>query len=167
MTTRARFDGKRSFKVATLLFAAVVSVSASVCSVPKAFGAMPTATIGDGNVVKLEVAATPQEITRGLMYRTSIPEDCGMVFLFHPERPVNFWMYHTLISLDMCFIRNGKIIKICQDVPPCHSEDKDKCPLYPSGGEILVSEVIELKGGYTRRHGIKEGDSVSFTVPGQ
>jgi len=142
-------------------------LSAGLGYFPKAFGAMPTATIGNGNVVKLEVAATPQEITRGLMYRTSIPEDCGMVFLFHPERPVNFWMYHTLISLDMCFIRNGKIIKICQDVPPCRSEKKEDCPLYPAGGEILVSEVIELKGGYTRRHGIKEGDTVSFTVPGQ
>jgi uncharacterized membrane protein (UPF0127 family) len=167
MTTKVRFDGKRSFKAATFFFAVLLSTSASLSFIKGALAAMPTATIGNGNVVKLEVAASPQEIQRGLMYRTSIPEDNGMVFLFHPEKSVNFWMYHTLISLDMCFIRNGKIVKLCQDVPPCKSENKEECPLYPAGGEIVVSEVIELKGGYARRHGIKEGDSVSFAVPGQ
>jgi len=128
---------------------------------------MPTVTIGTGNVVKLEVASTDAEIARGLMYRTSLPEDCGMVFLFRPTRAVSFWMYHTLISLDMCFVKDGKIIAICQEVPPCRSQNAQDCPTYPSGGPIAVSEVIELKGGYARRHGIKEGDPVTFTIPGQ
>ncbi len=128
---------------------------------------MPTVNFGNGNIVKLEVASTDAEIARGLMFRTSLPEDCGMVFLFHPARSVSFWMYHTLISLDMCFVRDGKIIKLCQDVPPCRSQSADRCPTYPAEGPILVSEVIELKGGYARRHGIKEGDSLSFTIPGQ
>jgi uncharacterized membrane protein (UPF0127 family) len=167
MTVKVKLDGGKGFNVRKFVATLLLSLSASAGMVRAASGGMPTATIGKGNVVKLEVAATPTEIARGLMFRTSLPEDCGMVFLFHPERGVNFWMYHTLISLDMCFIRNGKIIKICQDVPPCRSEKKEDCPLYPAGGEIVVSEVIELAGGYTRRHGIKEGDIVSFNVPGK
>jgi uncharacterized protein len=127
---------------------------------------MPKVKIGD-NVIKLEVASTPEAIERGLMYRTSLPEDQGMVFLFVPPRPVKFWMYHTLIPLDMCFIYEGKIVKLFQDVPPCHSANPTECPTYPKEDPgILVTEVVELKGGYAKSHGIKEGDSVHFDLPG-
>jgi uncharacterized membrane protein (UPF0127 family) len=132
----------------------------------KASAEMPTATIGNGNVVKLEVASTWPEIEKGLMYRTSLAEDSGMVFIFHPAQEERFWMYHTLISLDMCFIRDGKIVKLFEDVPPCHSEDPHGCPTYPADRGINVSEVIELKAGYAKRHNIKEGDPVKFEIPG-
>jgi len=124
---------------------------------------MPSVKIGK-NVVKLEVAASDKEIQRGLMYRTSMPEDQGMVFLFHPPRAVNFWMYHTLIPLDMLFVKDGKIVKIFENVPPCRSEDPKECPLYPEGPGMTVSEVIELNGGYSKRHEVKEGDSVNFQI---
>ncbi len=146
---------------------AILAVSLTLLSGASALAEMPTVTLGKDSVVKLEVASTPQEIEHGLMNRTALPEDSGMVFIFHPEQHVHFWMYHTLISLDMCFIRNGKIVQIFKDVPPCKSENSDDCPLVPSNREgLLVSEVIELKAGYVRRHGIKEGDPVVFHVPG-
>lgn len=125
---------------------------------------MPMAKIGD-NVVKLEVAATEAEIQRGLMFRTSLADDAGMVFLFRPPRPVNFWMYNCLIHLDMLFVKDGKIIKIFENVPPCKSKDYHDCPTYPAGDGILVSEVIEVKGGYAKEHNVKEGDAVSFDLP--
>src|SRR6516225_7899828 len=126
---------------------------------------MPVARIAGNHTVHLEVASTEAEIEHGLMYRTSLPEDCGMVFLFAPPLAVKFWMYHTLISLDMYFIHNGKIVRICQNVPPCRSENPMDCPTYPEGERCVVSEVLELNGGYTKRHGIKEGDSVVFELP--
>lgn len=127
---------------------------------------MPMVRIGKDNVVKLEVALSDEEIQRGLMYRTSMPQDAGMVFLFRPPRPVNFWMYHTLISLDMLFVKDGKIVKIFEQVPPCKSEDPNECPTYPPRGEgVLVSEVIEVNGGYAKAHGLKEGDPVVFDIP--
>ena len=82
-----------------------------------ALATMPTANIADGNIVKLEVASTPEQIERGLMYRTSLADGAGMVFLFHPPRPVKFWMYHTLIPLDMCFVLKGRIVKVFENVP--------------------------------------------------
>jgi uncharacterized protein len=124
---------------------------------------MPTAKIGP-NVIKLEVAASEQEIEHGLMYRTSMPEDQGMIFLFRPARKVNFWMYHTLIPLDMLFIHNGKVKKIFHDVPQCHSENPADCQLYPGGEGLEVSEVIEVNAGYAKRHDLKEGQSLSIDL---
>jgi uncharacterized membrane protein (UPF0127 family) len=123
----------------------------------------PIAVIGK-NKIQLEVAQSEQEITRGLMFRTSMPEDAGMVFLFDPPRPVNFWMYHTLIPLDMMFIKNNKIVKIFEQVPPCKSENPRECPRYPDGEGIEVTEVLEVNGGYVQKYGIKEGDRIYFTI---
>lgn len=140
-------------------------LSLVLASISAAVAKMPTARIGNGNTIKLEVASTPEEIERGLMYRTSLAEDAGMIFLFNPPRAVKFWMYHTLIPLDMCFIHKGRIVKVFENVPPCHSEDPRECITYPKEDPgILVSEVIELAGGYAKKHGIKEGDKVDFDL---
>ena len=126
---------------------------------------VPTVNIGEGNIVKLEVASTQEQIERGLMYRTSLADDAGMVFLFHPARPVKFWMYHTLIPLDMCFVLDGHIVKIFENVPPCRSENPQDCVTYPQEDPgISVTEVIELPTGYVKHHGIKAGDPVNFTL---
>lgn len=145
------------------LFMAVMFLSISFSQ--NAFAKTPMAEIGK-NKVKLEVAQTPEQIQRGLMFRQSMPEDAGMVFLFHPPRNVRFWMYHCFISLDMIFIKDGKIVKISNNVPPCRSPKPDECPLYPAEGEIEVSEVVEVNAGYCKRHGVKEGDAVNFTLDG-
>ncbi len=124
---------------------------------------MPTVKINNQEI-KLEIAQTPQEIERGLMMRTSLAPDSGMVFLFNPPKPVNFWMYNCYISLDMIFVRDGKIIKICENVPPERTKDYRKCPTYPPGEGIVVNQVIEVAGGYCQKKGIKEGDAVEFSL---
>ncbi len=134
-------------------------------SAPAALAKMPIAEIGK-NKIKLEVAITQQQIEHGLMERQSMPEDQGMVFLFRPESSVRFWMYDCFMSLDMMFIKDGKIQKISRDVPPYKGTDKAKAPLYPSDGEVTVTEVIEVNAGYCKRHGINDGDSVKFDLPG-
>ncbi len=132
---------------------------------PAAQAKVPLAQIGK-NIVKLEVALTDEQIQRGLMFRSSLPEDQGMIFLFRPPRKVRFWMYNCLISLDMLFIKDGKIVKISHDVAPCKSHKREDCPLYPDDGEIFATEVLELNAGYCARHGIKEGDLIEFSLPG-
>lgn len=121
----------------------------------------PVAQIGK-NKIKLEVAQTQAQIEKGLMFRTSMPENAGMVFLFQPPRPVRFWMHNCYMSLDMMFVKDGKIVHICHEVPPCRTAKPADCPLYPESGEIEVSEVIEVNPGYAKRHEIKEGDKVNF-----
>ena len=145
-----------------IAFAALAALT--IGSNLKAYAVEPSVTIGD-NKIKLEVAATEEAITRGLMYRTSMPENQGMVFLFHPQRAVKFWMYHTLIPLDMLFVKDGKIMKLCENVPPCKSTVPKDCPTYPEGPAVEVSEVIELNAGYASKHHIKEGDPVAYRLP--
>jgi hypothetical protein len=146
---------------------AVVSLLplAAAISAAAADAKMPTAQIGN-NKIKLEVASTPAQIQRGLMYRTAMPEDNGMVFIFRPARGVRFWMAHCFIPLDMLMIKDGKIVKIFENVPPQRDLPEDQCPTYPSAKEpeVTVSEVVEVNGGYAKRHGIKEGDQVKFSL---
>ncbi|MDX2230614.1 MAG: DUF192 domain-containing protein [Leptolyngbyaceae cyanobacterium bins.349] len=104
-------------------------------------------------VIQLEVATTPEQQAMGLMYRPQLEPNRGMLFPFNPPRPVNFWMKNVLINLDMVFLRDGKVIAIANNVPPCKTEP---CPFY--GPEGMVDQVIELRGGRAKELGIKSGD---------
>ena len=157
----------RPSNLGTLVRAGILACGATLLSSLSclAESKVPIIKFANGDTVKLEVAATVDEVRRGLMYRTSMPEGNGMVFLFRPAMAANFWMYHTLIPLDMLFINGGKIVKLFDSVPPCKSEKPEDCPRYPEGPGIVVSEVVELNAGWTKRHGVKEGDSVTFELP--
>ncbi len=105
--------------------------------------------------VFLQVAATPEEKTKGLMNVTNLPSNRGMVFIFRPAITVTFWMKDTLISLDMIFINNGEIVKIVRNALPNQTSI-----LYPSDKE--VTEVIEVNSGFSDAHEINVGDTVEF-----
>lgn len=110
-----------------------------------------------GKEINLEVAQTPQEKATGLMYRTALADDRGMLFLFQPAQPISFWMKNTLIPLDMVFLRDGIVKEIASKVPPCTS---DPCPSYGAGTN--VDQVIELRGGRAAELGLKVGDRVTI-----
>jgi uncharacterized protein len=108
--------------------------------------------------LKLAVAASPLQQQMGLMYRTALPDDEGMLFNFDPARPVAFWMKNTLMPLDMLYIRSGIVREIQANVPPCKA---DPCPSYPS--KTTIDQVIEIRGGQAEKLGIKVGDRVVLT----
>jgi uncharacterized membrane protein (UPF0127 family) len=118
----------------------------------------PVATIrGAGAVteVALEVASTPEAQERGLMYRTSLADGHGMLFVFESETEHQFWMKNTLIPLDMIFIAaDGRITGIHPDATPL------------STAPITVGQssrfVLEVPGGFCARRGIVPGDRVEF-----
>lgn len=110
-----------------------------------------------GQVIQLEVAKTPDQQAMGLMFRTELAPDRGMLFPFNPPRPVGFWMKNTLIELDMVFLRNGKVVAVASNVPPCKA---DPCPAY--GPEASIDQVIELRGGRAKELGIKAGDRLAI-----
>lgn len=104
---------------------------------------------------RVEVARTDAEQARGLMYRTSLPEDGGMLFPFSPPRPASFWMKNTLIPLDMIFIRaDGSIARIAEETVPQSLESV-------SSGEPVIA-VFEIAGGRAAALGIVEGDHVGW-----
>ena len=102
----------------------------------------------------VEVAATPEQQERGLMFRRSLAGDRGMIFPYDPPQEVSFWMKNTLIPLDIIFIRSdGTIVRITE------AKALDLSPL-PAGEPI--SAVLEIRGGRAAELGIKEGDVASW-----
>jgi uncharacterized membrane protein (UPF0127 family) len=117
--------------------------------------------VGD-QIIGLEVAKTEQQQEMGLMYRKQLEDNRGMLFPFNPPRPVGFWMKNCFITLDMVFLRDGKVVAIAHNAPPCQ---KEPCPIY--GSPATIDQVIELRGGRAKELGIKEGDRlvVEFKPP--
>jgi hypothetical protein len=102
----------------------------------------------------VEVAATPEQQERGLMFRKSLAADRGMIFPYSPPQDVSFWMRNTLIPLDIIFIRaDGTIVRVT------NAKALDETPL-PSGEPIAA--VLEIRGGRAAELGIGEGDVVSW-----
>jgi len=102
----------------------------------------------------VEVAATPEQQERGMMFRKSVAPDRGMIFPYEPAQEVGFWMKNTLIPLDIIYIRSdGTIVRITK------AEALDLTPL-PSGEPITA--VLEIGGGRAAELGIKEGDIASW-----
>jgi uncharacterized protein len=107
--------------------------------------------------INLEAANTPREQEIGLMFRTSMPADRGMIFNFPTAVPANFWMKNTLIPLDIIFLRNRKVMNIQAHVPPCKT---DPCPGYGPTSNVLIDQVIELNAGQAKKLGLKVGDEL-------
>jgi uncharacterized membrane protein (UPF0127 family) len=117
----------------------------------------PRAILGDGFVIRLELAVTPEEISQGLMFRPSLDADRGMLFLFEAERVPSFWMKHMMIPLDLLFLDGkGAIVDIVENAQPCATEP---CPQYvPSRA---VSAVLEVSAGTAAGHALAVGDSIT------
>ena len=115
-----------------------------------------TVTSGDKvHVFKVEVARTAQQQARGLMFRTAMGADEGMLFPMDPPRGASFWMRNTVISLDLIFVGvDGRISNIAANAVPY-----DESPLRSAG---LVTAVLELNGGRAAELGLKAGDKVSW-----
>ena len=105
----------------------------------------------------VELALTPDEQSRGLMYRRSLPEGQGMLFDFKRDQETSFWMKNTYIPLDMIFIRgDGRIHRIAENTEPLSER------MVPSNGPIRA--VLEVIAGTTRKLGIAPGDRVAHPI---
>jgi uncharacterized membrane protein (UPF0127 family) len=100
--------------------------------------------------VKVEVARSADAVRRGLMYRTKLPAEEGMIFVFPDQRLRRFWMKNTCIPLDMLFIAaDGTVAGILEQVPVLNEVSRGvPCP---------ATYVLEMNAGWARRHGVKPG----------
>jgi uncharacterized protein len=109
------------------------------------------------HVFAVEIADTEAQRSKGLMFRKEMPEGEGMLFDFHREQEVSFWMRNTYIPLDMIFIRgDGRILRIAENTEPLSTR------LIPSGGPVRA--VLEVIGGTARKFGIAPGDQVAYPI---
>jgi uncharacterized membrane protein (UPF0127 family) len=115
----------------------------------------PSVELG-GKTFRVEIADTPEKQALGLMFRDSMPDDEGMIFIFPNETPRSFWMRNTRIPLDiMYFDKDLKMVSISADTPPCRVS---RCPSYPSTGPAMY--VLELNAGKASELGVGPGDKL-------
>jgi len=111
-------------------------------------------------VIEVEIASNPIEKAQGLMFRSELGENQGMLFMYDEGANPSMWMKNMLIPLDILFIdKNLQIVHVAENVLPCKEEDTDLCPKYSA--KVPVSLVLELPAHFVREHGVKIGNSVS------
>lgn len=107
--------------------------------------------------IQVEVAATPDAREKGLMFRTSMPDTHGMLFIFDNDAVRHFWMKNTCISLDMVFVDSRGVIVGIEENTRVLDEGTYAVPC-PS------RYVLEVRGGWCREHGVKPGQTVEMEI---
>lgn len=105
--------------------------------------------------IRIEIADTDSARTRGLMERTSLPEQSGMLFIFEDEMMRSFWMANTPLSLDILFVdADSQIVTI----------RKYTRPMSPQSVESTAPSrfVVEVPAGFSDTNGILEGDYITW-----
>lgn len=126
-------------------------------AVAPAVRTVPLTITADGREHRftVETAVTPEEQQKGLMFRTALPADGGMIFPMEPPRTASFWMKNTVIPLDLLFIRtDGTIALVAANTKPYSQE--------PVSAGVPVAGVLELRGGRAAELGIEQGDRVRW-----
>jgi uncharacterized membrane protein (UPF0127 family) len=107
--------------------------------------------------ITVEVTETPQEKATGLMFRTALADDAGMLFFYDSPQEITMWMRNTYIPLDMVFIRaDGRVHRIEASTEPLSDA------IIASHGEVTA--CLELAGGATERLGLNVGDRVEYRL---
>jgi len=102
----------------------------------------------------VELADTQDKRALGLMFRDSMPDDHGMLFVFPGETRRSFWMKNTRIPLDIFYFDSHlTLVSVAENTPPCRTPE---CPTYPSDGPAKY--VLELNAGKAAELGVKAGD---------
>jgi uncharacterized membrane protein (UPF0127 family) len=115
------------------------------------------ATTGDTlKVLDIEIADNDYEITQGLMFRKSMAENRGMLFIQQQERIQSFWMRNTHISLDIIFINSAMEIVSAQTYAKPYSEES-----LPSEEPAIY--ILEVNAGMMEKWGLEKGDKVAFS----
>jgi len=107
-----------------------------------------------GQRFTVDVADTQEKQALGLMFRDSMPDDQGMIFLFPGEAMRSFWMLNTRIPLDIFYFDSDlKLVSVAENTPPCRTQ---RCPNYPSSGPAKY--VLELNAGKAAELNVQTGD---------
>jgi uncharacterized membrane protein (UPF0127 family) len=146
-----------------LALAPLLLAMAAACTSPRGHDAPASAqprvvvenSTGAQHAVRVELARTEAERARGLMFRTSLDPDAGMLFVFEESANHGFWMQNTYIPLDMIFIDEaGRIVGIVENATPRSLEIREV--------GVPSRYVLEVNGGWSAAHGVRTGDRVRF-----
>ncbi len=135
----------------------IIALTAGICLPLHARTTTPVQieTQNKYTTVQAEIALTPEQQALGLMYRTDLPENNGMIFLFDAPKIVTMWMKNTYIPLDMIFFNSDGIITHIHKNAIPHNET------------IISSQtpavgVLEVNAGFAQKHGIGIGNKLIY-----
>ncbi len=155
----SKHQGVRPAIIGTILSFGLVTALAASCAAPaKATTdspnpSLPSVTLAVGSAtVTAEVARTEVQRERGLMFRTSLADGKGMLFIFDADSELSFWMKNTLIPLSLAYIASDGTIRQISDLTP------RSLAAVPS--ERAVRYALEVPQGWFGRAGVKVGDKV-------
>src|ERR1700739_1453702 len=147
----------RSFLLVILLVAALFASCGPKSTTLDDFATRPL-TLPGGQVLHVETEISNFELLRGLMYRTSLPPERGMLFVYPKPDHYQAWMYQTLIPLDIIWMDSGhQVVALDENVPPCPTQ-ASKCPKY--GGKMISSFALQIGGGLARKYGLHLGQTI-------
>ncbi len=127
------------------------------------FGAGGGTVAVKGHRFMAEIATTPREQQKGLMYRQSLAKGRCMIFIYDEDGSHGIWMKNCLISLDVVWISaDGKVVEMAENVPPCSPLRGDDCPTY--GGTVPARHFIEFAVGTIKSIGLKKGDRIGWDL---
>jgi len=110
-----------------------------------------------------EVAVTPQETGKGLMYRQSLAKDRCMFFVYGEDGYRPIYMKNCLIALDVVWVdAEGRVVELVERVPPCSPMRGEDCPTY--GGLVPARHFVEFQAGTIKRLGLKKGDRLGWDL---
>jgi uncharacterized membrane protein (UPF0127 family) len=112
----------------------------------------------NGEKFTVELAETSDKQALGLMFRDSMEEDHGMLFIFPNEARRSFWMKNCRFPLDIFYFNAGlELVSVSENTPPCRTS---RCPSYPSAGPAMY--VLELNAGKAAELQVKPGDKLEL-----
>ncbi|MEJ8568760.1 DUF192 domain-containing protein [Elongatibacter sediminis] len=136
-----------------------VAMLAALMLMASACRSEPTVMLG-GERFSVELATTSDEHALGLMFRESMPDDHGMLFIFPTEVTRSFWMKNTRIPLDIFYFdRDLRLVSVAENARPCRVP---RCPSYPSDGPARY--VLELNAGKAEELGVSAGDRLELDI---
>lgn len=122
-------------------------------------------TLPDGTTVKAEVMMNKTDMAKGMMFREALPEGRAMLFIHSSPNRYPYWMYQVKMPLDIVWLdQQRRIVEVVENAPPCTVKASEcaKPGVGTYGGTEVATSVLELPGGYARKHGVFKGAVLQF-----
>lgn len=143
-------------RVGLLLLSALLVVGA--CGSTHPDSGLPVIKVDvAGHTIKAEIAKTPEEQARGLMYRRDLGKNDGMLFVYEDDRVLSFWMKNTFVPLDILYIKADGTVATIKQMNPQVTRGHSS--------EVRVRYALEVNQGWCKAHGVEVGSKVTFELP--
>jgi uncharacterized membrane protein (UPF0127 family) len=112
-----------------------------------------------GKTLQVEIAQTESEREQGLSDRSSLCENCGMLFILGSPGFHGFWMKRMHFDIDMIWINGNKIVDITHSAKKPEASEFDS-PKIIYTSRVPADKILEVNAGWCERHGVKIGDEI-------